>query len=235
MARRTPTRSVLPAPVKPQSLGPVRAERKVPPYERLKHGILTGTLSPGQSLIETVLAEWLEVSRTPIREALTRLEQDGLVVRTDRGLVVRERSPEEILDIYETRIVLEATAARVAADRRSGIDVLTLRRIGQSLEAVDSTDEDAMAAGNRDFHRAVWRAAHNEPLTDLLQRLDLHLARYPATTLSQPGRWDSANDEHRQIVAAIDARDAGLAGDLAAAHFTAARDIRLSLWGEAAG
>jgi len=235
MARITPTRVAVPSPDGQRGAGPVRTERKVPPYERLKQGILTGTLLPGQSLVETVLADWLEVSRTPIREALTRLEQDGLVVRTDRGIVVRERTPEEILDIYETRIVLEATAARVAAERRSGIDVLTLRRVAESLEAIDTTDEDVMAASNREFHRAVWRAAHNETLTDLLQRLDLHLARFPATTLSQPGRWESSHVEHRQIVGAIEARDAGLAGELASAHFTAARDIRLSLWGQTAG
>src|ERR1700754_1808293 len=87
-------------------------DRQPTPYERLKQAILDGELVPGQQLVEISLAQWCQVSRTPIREALSRLEQDGLALRTDRGLVVRERSPEEILDIYDTRIVLEAMAAR---------------------------------------------------------------------------------------------------------------------------
>ncbi len=211
---------------------PGAPDRKRSPYERLTQAILTGELLPGQPLIETALADWCQVSRTPIREALTRLQQDGLVVRSDRGLVVRERSPEEILDIYETRIGLEAMASRVAASRRSYLDVMTMRRIADRLDQVDTSHEVAMAAGNREFHRSVWRASHNESLTDLLRRLDLHLARYPSTTLSQPGRWEEGNKEHRAIVEAIDSQDAALAHDLTAAHFTKARDLRLALWAQ---
>ncbi|RZU30996.1 GntR family transcriptional regulator [Blastococcus saxobsidens] len=206
------------------------AGRKAAPYEKVYQAIMTGELAPGQPLIETALAEWCEVSRTPIREALTRLEQDGLVVRGDRGLMVRERSPEEILDLYETRIVLEAMASRVAAVRRSYMDLITLRRIAQRLETMDVSDEHAMAAGNREFHQAIWRASHNDSLSDLLQRLDMHLARYPSTTLSQPGRWAEANGEHQEIITAIEAQDADRAHDLTAAHFAKARELRLALW-----
>jgi DNA-binding GntR family transcriptional regulator len=200
------------------------------PYERIKQAILLGELLPGQQLVETALAQWYEVSRTPVREALTRLEQDGLVVRSSRGLVVRERSPEEILDIYETRIVLEAMVARVAAIRRSQIDVITLKRIADRLERITEGDENLMADANREFHRALWRASHNEPLMDLLTRLDLHLARYPATTLSQPGRWQEANGEHRQLIDAVEKQDPARAAELATEHFTKARDLRLEIW-----
>jgi DNA-binding GntR family transcriptional regulator len=201
------------------------------PYERLKTGILNGTVAPGEPLVEVPLAEWLGVSRTPVREALTRLEQDGLVVRTSRGLVVRERSPEEILDIYETRIVLEATAARTAAERRSDVDMMALRRAAAELHSMVDPSENEMASSNRSFHRTVWRAAHNEAVFDLLERLDHHLSRFPATTLSQPGRWAAANAEHDAIIDAIEARDGVRASELTAAHFTAARNIRLELWG----
>lgn len=206
------------------------SERRVSPYEKLTQAIMTGELAPGQPLIETALAEWCEVSRTPIREALTRLEQDGLVVRGERGLMVRARSPEEILDLYETRIVLEAMAARVAATRRSYLDLLTMRRIADRLESMDTSDELAMAAGNREFHQSVWRASHNDSLSDLLQRLDMHVARYPSTTLSQPGRWAEANSEHKAIIEAIEKQDVELANDLMAQHFVKARELRLSLW-----
>jgi DNA-binding GntR family transcriptional regulator len=214
---------------------PRPATRRRSPYERMKQAILMGELEAGQPLIETALAQAYEVSRTPIREALTRLEQDGLVLRSDRGLIVRERSQEEILDIYETRIVLEATAARVAATRRSQIDILNLKRIADRLEALKTDDENAMASGNRDFHKVVWRASHNEPLIDLLGRLDLHLARYPATTLSQPGRWEAANKEHRELIEAVEQQDAVRAADVATAHFTQARDLRLAIWASSPG
>ncbi len=204
----------------------------LPPYETLLREILRGELMPGEGLTELSLAERLQVSRTPIREALTRLEQDGMLKRTSRGMVVRERSPEEILDIYEVRILLEADAARSAAERRLSLDVLTLKRIAGELEDMGTGDPTAMAEANRTFHRAVWRAAHNEPILDLLQRLDMHLARYPTTTLVHPGRWETSLNEHRLLIAAIESRDGEKAAQASTQHFTAARDIRLQLWSD---
>jgi DNA-binding GntR family transcriptional regulator len=204
-------------------------ERKPSPYERIKQAIADGDLAPGAALVETVLAQWCQVSRTPIREALTRLEQDGLVTRSDRGLIVRTRSQEEILDIYETRIVLEGTVARTAAARRSVIDLIQLRRAMDAMDKVEPGDEAAMAVSNQEFHRALWTASHNDSLTDLLTRLEFHIARYPRTTLSQPGRWEAAKQEHRDIVAAVEAHDMAKAEELARSHFAAARDLRLHI------
>lgn len=201
----------------------------VTPYERLKRAIIEGEFGPGEQLVETALAEWCKVSRTPIREALSRLEQDGLVERSDRGLIVPRRSAEEILDIYETRIVLEASAARTAAERRSEYDVRALRRLIERSDPVTS-DDDSKVDLNRQVHRAVWHASHNEPLKDLLARLDAHLARYPATTLSYPDRWEEAKSEHIAIIDAIAARDAAQAHEVTLAHFRRARDIRLQMW-----
>lgn len=157
---------------------PVIKERKPSPYELMKTAITTGEIAPGAPLVEAALAEWCQVSRTPVREALTRLEQDGLVIRSVRGLIVRERSPEEILDIYETRIALESTVARIAAARRTPIDLIHLRRAEEAMSKLEAGDENAMAAANREFHQALWRSSHNDSLIDLLSRLDLHLARY---------------------------------------------------------
>jgi len=204
--------------------------RRIPPYERLKEAIMDGELVPGEQLVEQALAEWCQVSRTPIREALTRLEQDGLVRRSDRGLIVRESSPEEILDLYDTRIVLESKVAAVAAERRTAIDLLTMRRAAERVRRAESDEPRVIADRNREFHRSVWHASHNESLIDLLERLNLHLGRYPATTLSYPGRTETSHDEHTALIDAIDRRDADSASMLASKHFTAARDIRLKLW-----
>jgi DNA-binding GntR family transcriptional regulator len=207
-------------------------ETQALPYERLKAAILAGDLKPGQPLVETLLAQWCGVSRTPIREALLRLEQDGLVRRSDRGLTVRERSPEEILDIYEARTVLEATVGRVAAERRTDHDVRLLRASVQRGRRVVKDDLPGMVEANQQFHRMLWRACHNESLIDLLERVSLHLARFPETTLAAPGRWRTACREHEQLVDAVEGRRGQDAHDIAMAHFMAARDIRLALFAE---
>ncbi|HEY8532349.1 MAG TPA: GntR family transcriptional regulator [Micromonospora sp.] len=201
---------------------------KPTPYDKIRDAIVSGELAGGTPLTESSLAAWCGVSRTPIREALLRLEQDGLIVRTERGPVVRSRSPEEILDIYEVRIALEATAARSAALRRTDHDIRAMR---QALAMVVSNPNDPaeLVKVNTAFHRRVWRAAHNEAVVDLLQRVELHLARYPETTLSYPGRWERACKQHAELVDAIEARDPEAAAAIAHQHFTEARDIRLKL------
>jgi DNA-binding GntR family transcriptional regulator len=208
---------------------PVAAERPLP-YDQLKRAIVTGELLPGQPLVESTLATWCGVSRTPIREALRRLEQDGLVERDDHGLAVRARSPEEIIDLYDTRIALEAMAGRVAAERRSDHDVRTLRWMLERGERISTSEPEEMVEANQQFHRAVWKASRNESLIDLLERLSLHLGRYPQTTLTAPGRWADAIEEHRALADAIERRDADDAEAVATRHFQSARDIRLQLF-----
>ena len=199
-------------------------------YERLKQAIISGELEPGAHLVETVLARLCNVSRTPVREALTRLQQDGLVHQGSRGLVVRERSPEEILDIYETRIALEAMAARLAAERVTALDRARISRALALGDEADTSDPRSLSDANRELHKVIWNATHNGSLIDLLERLDLHLVRYPETTLAFPGRWEEAVSQHRELVAAIFDRDSERAAHLATEHFTIARDIRLRLW-----
>lgn len=200
------------------------------PYEQLKEAIYLGDLQPGQHLVETSLAESFRVSRTPIREALTRLEQDGLVIRTANGLTVRQRSPGEVLDIYEVRVLLEGAAGRTAAERRTNNDILELRKAHRRYLAAGDKDERGRVAANRAFHQAVWNAAHQPALADLLHRIELQLGRFPITTLSYPGRWESSIEQHEALVAAIEARDGDKASEIASQHFSDARDIRLSLW-----
>jgi len=216
----TPLREGVPAPT----------TRRTSPYERLKHAILAGAIRPGEPLVELALAGLYEVSRTPIREALTRLEQDGLVKRTERGLIVRESSPGEILDLYETRIVLETKAASMAAERRTSYDIIAMHRGAERSQRAAPGDGTALAQTNREFHRTVWRASHNESLIDLLERLDMHLGRYPATTLVFPGRRVDASSQHIGLVNAIEERDAAAAEHVAKEHFTDARAIRLKIW-----
>jgi DNA-binding GntR family transcriptional regulator len=202
-------------------------------YDRLRGEIVTGEFEPGAPLGEEALAQRHGTSRTPVREALRRLEQDGLVERGARGMRVRVRSPEEILEIYEVRIPLEATVAAAAAQRRTELDLIRIRAAQTAMDGAGDSEPAAMAAANRAVHEAIWAAGHNGTLIDLLVRLNNHLTRYPATTLAVPGRWAEARKEHEAIIAAITDRDGDRASGLAAAHMSRARELRLRIWASA--
>ncbi|MEV7005112.1 GntR family transcriptional regulator [Streptosporangium sp. NPDC051022] len=199
-------------------------------YERLQQAIVTGEFAPGEPLVELTLAGMYETSRTPIREALIRLEQDGLIVRGPHGMRVREISAEQILDFYETRIALEAKTAAVAAERRTDNDLLLMRRAAEVARDVAPTAGRELAAANRAFHQAVTRASHNETLIDLLERMNMQLGTYATTTLAYPGRHEVASEQHDALIAAIERRDAAEAGRLAAEHFNDARNIRMKMF-----
>ena len=200
-------------------------------FQRLHDDVVSGMLDPGEPLVEASLARRYGVSRTPVREALNRLEHDGLIERGHRSLRVRTRTPTEILEIYEVRITLEGLAAQQAAQHRTDWDLHRLRRAHDAMASLaPDAAPDARAASNRAYHEVVWAAGHNATLVDLLHRLHDHLRRYPETTLSAAGRWDDVLAEHRELNELVAARDDGGARDLAQRHMQAARDIRLLMF-----
>ena len=199
-------------------------------YHQIRAAIVDGTFPTDTPLTETTLASQFNVSRTPVREALRRLEQDGLVERGARGMQVRARSPEEILQIYEVRIVLEGSAARAAAERRTELDVLKLEQVHAAMLAAPTADPQQLAAHNRKFHEAIWATSHNATIIDLLGRVNAHLIRYRGTTLSIEGRWTTALKEHQQLLEAIKAGDRERAGKIAEEHMAGARNARLQLY-----
>jgi DNA-binding GntR family transcriptional regulator len=204
-----------------------------PLYLRLRDDLLDGKFEEGVHLGEVGLAARYNVSRTPIREALSRLEQDRIIERVGRNFSVRPRTPEEILEIYEVRALLEGATARSAANRRTDLDLVKLRSAHGAMVKYKAKIDKDMADLNRQFHQTIWVASHNSTLSDLLERLESRLLRYSATTLGQPGRWRAALDEHEQLIQAIDARDGATAEDIATRHMTAARDVRLQMFGTA--
>lgn len=198
-------------------------------YERLRAAILDGEFRPGGALAEGVLAEAYGVSRTPIREALGRLEHDGVLERRGRQLTIRETTPEEVLEIYDCRIVLEGMAAEWAANMRTDYDLASMARTHRAMAELTERSPSAMTLTNSAFHLSMWRGSHNSTLVDLLERLEIHIRRYPEPTVSQPGRWEQALDEHTALMQAIENRDAARARTLGADHMAAARDLRLSM------
>lgn len=199
-------------------------------YELLRAEVISGALAPGQRLSEASLSRQYGVSRSPVREALASLERDGLVERIGMIARVRERTAEEMLDIYQVRIYLEGAIAADAAQRRNAIDV---RRLKTALEAgadVDPGDPKQLLAANRVFHNALAAASHNATLADLQTRLNAQIATLPAKTLGYPGRWPEAHNEHAEILEAVEAQNADTARAIAEKHMTRARDIRLTLY-----
>lgn len=199
-------------------------------YVRLKEEILTGILLPGAPLNETDLAERYEVSRTPIREALMRLDHDRVVERQRRGYRVRIVSPEEVLEIYEARSVIEAAAAAAAADRHTPTDRIRLSAANSRYQELEDPDPIARVQANVNFHATIWEASHNRAYADVLERLNLQFLRFPNTTLTFPGRWEQSQKEHQELTDAILRRQAGLAGELARLHTEGASTVRVRVW-----
>ncbi|GAA1560657.1 GntR family transcriptional regulator [Dactylosporangium maewongense] len=194
-------------------------------YERLRGDIVAGRIAPGTVLLETVLAERLGVSRTPVREALAMLERDALLERDRRGYRVRTRSPEELLEIYEARIALESTCAAAAAGRRSAFDLARLRHL--TGEAAAAGDPARLRELHAAWHRALRVAAGNATIIELLERLDTLLAVYDDAEPTLSDR-DEAATEHGRVVDAIEAGDAEAARRTLAAHLDRSREARLA-------
>ena len=198
-------------------------------YKRLRESIQTGELKPGQRIREIEMAKRLEVSRTPVREALRRLEADGLLTFVPyRGMVISELDHQAVMELYQMREVLEGTAAGLAARHASEAEVTLLRDMVDS-EPDDTTDPRAMAQHNRQFHTTLYRAAHNRYLLKTLNVLADAMALLGMTTLSLTGRSATAKEEHREIVDAVEAHDAERAERAARAHIRAAQRARLRI------
>lgn len=198
-------------------------------FEQLRLEILDGSLHPGEALREVALATRFGVSRTPIREVLSRLEDAGLAVRKTRGLEVQSVDPQTVIQVYDMRILLEEEVAGQAALDRSMRDLLHLRALLDRDRALTDLSDPIVIRSNLEFHSAVWAASHNLVLHDLLTRLSSHLVHAPHSTLTVGNRWEEALEEHAALVAAIDDRDAARARAIARQHFTTARQIRLDL------
>ena len=198
-------------------------------YAALRARILDGTVGPGERLREIPLAEEFGVSRTPVREALTRLESDGLARRDGRSLVVHAVSAEELIQVYDLRINLESEAAAQAAERRSAVDLASLEALWERDRDLVDPDDSLRMSTNLEFHRAVWACSHNSVLQDLLGRLNAHLVHAPQSTLSVGDRWTTALEEHRALVVAISVRDTEAAREIATQHMRTARNLRLQL------
>lgn len=204
-------------------------------FESLREAIIKGRLHPGERLMEIQLAEELGVSRTPVREAIRKLELEGLVLMIPRkGAYVSQISMKDIADVFEIRRALEGLAARLAAERATEEEVERLERaLVKISEVAEAEDLTGAVALDTDFHEELMQASHNPRLSQLVSNLREQIQRFRLTSLSQPGRVKLAVAEHRKIVDAIASHDAELAQNLAYEHIENAENSLMEVISEA--
>jgi DNA-binding GntR family transcriptional regulator len=188
-------------------------------YEALRRSILDGELAPGKRLRSDALATELAVSRTPVREALRKLEAEGLVDASRSGLVVRALTEDDLTDISYIREALEGMAARLAAENATRADIEELEVLLEDMEAVAARGDIAILRGlTGEFHALVCRASRNRRLIQALAALLDQVRQVQSSTLYMEGRPVDAIAEHRDLVRAIAGRDPERAEALARAH-----------------
>ena len=189
-------------------------------FEALREAILNGQLEPGERLMEIQLAEELGVSRTPVREAIRKLEREGLVLMVPRkGAYVASLSMKDVVEVFEIRGALEGLAAALAAERITNEELENLeRQYVKSVEQMEKADVKGMVEVDTGFHQLLYQASRNERLAQIINNLREQSQVFRQTSLSYPGRMKVALKEHRKIVDAIWARDPETARRLAQEH-----------------
>jgi len=195
-------------------------------YGLILDAIDVGIYRPGDRLVESELAERFGVSRTPIREALQRLETQSLLSRDGRSLIVASLDHSQLAELYLVRAELEGLAARLAAQHATEEEVRVLDEMVTADEALLG-DPLALARANKRFHKQVHLASHNRYLVQQLDLVYRTMALMAETTLAIEGRSRKAQDEHRAVVEAIAARDPVAAEAALKAHISRAFETRL--------
>lgn len=211
--------------------------------ERLRHLILTGEYGPNERLIEEQLAERLGVSRTPIREALTMLEAEGLVeIAPNRGAMVASFGVEEVWDIYDLRAVLEGYAARRAADRIKGAELGRMRELTVEMEGLSDRgfaqhEEEIrlLVTLNNEFHGIIVEASRNRRLRRLIRRTVEVPLVFKSFFWYTPHERVISNHYHRQILGALEAGDGERAEIVMREHIYEGRDFVIKALSEDLG
>jgi len=176
-------------------------------YEHLRKEILQGNLQVGEWLRERELSENLDVSRTPIREALKQLVQEGLLESSTKGIRVREYSLEEAVDIYEVREMLEAKAVRLVAERSPKDGIMLLEKQLERSANIPFEDFAGHIQADLDFHSLIAELSGNQALQDVIDSLTGRLINLRVLTKNEI-RDEESQHQHEAIVKAITAKDA---------------------------
>ena len=197
-------------------------------YSLILDAIDTGIYRPGDRLVESDLAERFGVSRTPIREALQRLETQSLLARDGRSLIVASLDHNQMSELYAVRTELEGLAARLAARHATEEEIQVLQGMVEEDRKLIN-EPQALARANRRFHKQIHLASHNRFLVQQLDLVHRSMALMATTSLAAQGRGEVALGEHAAIVDAISRRDEHAAYKALRDHISVAFVTRLKL------
>jgi DNA-binding GntR family transcriptional regulator len=198
-------------------------------YVAIRAAILDGTLKPGQRIVEQQLAGMLSVSRTPVREALLKLERENLVARVGRGMSVRHYSSHEVRDIYNLRAHLESYAARIAADRITEGELDVLAQIQDEMEhdpfSLSPELIRELSRNNGRFHAMVVRSARNASLSRCFVQVFQLPLLYKAYVYFDEGRRRRSDRDHRELIEILRRGDGAAAEEHWRSHLRRGGDV----------
>ena len=196
-------------------------------FENLRGAILEGKLKSGQRLMEVQLAEQLGVSRTPIREAIRKLELEGLVLMLPRkGAYVADMSFKDLIDVLEIRATLEGLAASLASERRRDEDIKGLEKLAKEFEdSVKNGDIESVLKKDIEFHEYIFSLANNNKLYQLINSIWEQVHRFRVMYVSDYEASLSLVDEHNKILQAIKDGNCELAKKYATEHIEIAEQF----------
>lgn len=201
-------------------------------YEMVRRAIQEGQYAPGDRIFEDEIAKTIGASRTPVRDALHRLEAEGFLTHeAHRGMTIARLDHQMIMELYAMWNVLEGAAAALAARNAADAEIELLEEFLER-DVTESKTPERMAEHNRRFHQAIYRSGHNRYLMKTISTLSDSLNFLSRTTFTNAARLEATRQEHRAIVAAIRARDPEAAEKAASAHIRAALRARLALMAE---
>lgn len=189
-------------------------------FESIREAILDGRLKPGERVMEIQLAEKLGVSRTPVREAIRKLELEGLLIMEPRkGAYVADVSLKDVIDVLEVRSSLEGLAASLAATRASQEEIELLKEKAiQFKECIEKNDVQGMINKDTEFHEAILQAAKNKKLTSIIESLREQVQRFRVTYFTEYNMTTYLAREHQNVLDAIGDRNPEQASKYAQTH-----------------
>jgi DNA-binding GntR family transcriptional regulator len=180
--------------------------------ESIKTAIIKGKFKPGQKISEGELAESMGISRTPLREAFRKLENEGFIkIIPRKGAVVVDIDTEEAINLYEIKSTLEGLAARLAAANMKEKDIGKLERVNEELkELIDKNDLESFYRMHTRFHEGFVKLCGNKRLIQMISNLNDHFNRFGIISLTLPGQFEKAIEQHEEIIKAYKSGDPNL-------------------------
>ncbi len=199
-------------------------------YDVLKKAIITGEIPAGERIVETEYADRLHISRTPLREALRKLERDGLVEYVmRRGVVVHAFTTEDVDQIYTIRNSLEMLTLPYIIENATAEDIASLREKLAAMDALISKDDvEGLSPLARDFHTCLTAISGKNRILRVIEGQDEYIRRFSAMAIQQENRRSSAHEEHHKLVDLVEKKDLPALEELMRHHIERSKECCLA-------